>query len=146
MCKKFKFGHTNKWYMHNPAPVLENDTHKLLWDFDIHTDHLISTRRPDLIIINKKKRTCKIVVFAVRADHRIKLKECEKRNKYLDLARELKKLWNMLVTIIPIVIGAFGTVTKGLLNGLEDMEVGGKVETIQTTALWRTARILKRVL
>ena len=56
ICKKFKFVQNNKWYMHNPA-VLENDTHKLLWDFDIHTDHLISARRPDLIIINKKKRT-----------------------------------------------------------------------------------------
>ena len=56
MCKKFKFDHTNKWYMHNPAPVLENDTHKLQWDFDIHTDHLISASRPDLKIINKKKR------------------------------------------------------------------------------------------
>ena len=40
MCKKFKFHHTNKSYMHNPAPVLENDTHKLLWDFDIRMDHL----------------------------------------------------------------------------------------------------------
>ena len=69
MCKKFKFDHTNKWYMHNPAPVLENDTHKYLWDFDIHTHNLISARRPDLIIINKKKRTCKIVNFAVPADH-----------------------------------------------------------------------------
>ena len=60
--------------MHNPAPVLENDTHKLLWDFNIQTDHLIPARRPDLIIINKKKkkkkkRTCKIVDFAVPADH-----------------------------------------------------------------------------
>ena len=127
--------------MHNPAPVLENDSHKLQWDFD-----LISARRPDLIIINKKKRTCKIVDFAVSADHRIKLKECEKKDKYLDPARELKKLWNMLVTIIPIVIGAFGTVTKGLLKGLEDLEVGGQVETIQTTALLRTARILRRVM
>ena len=98
--------------MHNPAPVLEDNTHKPLWDFDIHTDHLISARRPDLIIINKKKRTCKIVDFAVPADHRIKLKECEKKGKYLDLARELNRLWNMQVTIIPIVIGAFGTVTK----------------------------------
>ncbi len=62
--------------MHKPAPVLENDTHKLLWDFEIHTDHLVSARRPDLIIINKKKRTCKIVDFAVPVDHRIKLKEC----------------------------------------------------------------------
>ena len=45
MCKKFKFDHTNKWYMHNPAAVLENNTHKLLSDFDIQTDHLISARR-----------------------------------------------------------------------------------------------------
>ena len=56
MCKKFKFDHTDKWYMHNPAPVLVNDTHKLLWDFDIQTDRLISARSPSLIIINKKKR------------------------------------------------------------------------------------------
>ena len=53
----------------------------------------------------------------------------------------------MKVTIVPIVIGALGTVTKGLLKGLEDMEIGsGRVETIQTTALLRTARILRRVL
>ena len=56
MCKKFKFEHANKWYMDNPAPVLENDTHKPLWDFDIQTDHLISARRPDLIILKKKKK------------------------------------------------------------------------------------------
>ena len=99
------------------TPVLGNDIHKVLWDFGIETDHLISARRPVLIIITKKKnkkKICKIVDFAVSADHRIKLKESEKRDKYLDLARELKKLWNMKVTIIPVVIGAFGTVTKGL--------------------------------
>ena len=101
--------------MHNPAPVLENDSHKLLLDFNIQTDHLILARKPDLIIINKKKRTCKIVDFAVQVHHRINQKESEKKNKYLDLARELKKLWSMQVTVIPIVIGAFGTITKGLL-------------------------------
>ena len=51
-----------------------------------------------------------------------------------------------MVTIIPIVIGAFGTVTKWLLKGLEDLEVGGRMETIQTTALLRTGRIRRRVL
>ena len=50
------------------------------------------------------------------------------------------------MTIIPIVIAAFGTVTKGLLKGLEDLEVGGRVETIQTKALLKTARIPRRVL
>ena len=62
---------------------------------------------------------------------------------HLDLARELKKLWNMKVTIVSIVFGALGTITKGLLKGLEDLEVGGRVETIQTTVLLRTARILR---
>ena len=64
--------------MRNPAPVLENNTHKLLWDFDILSGHLISARRPYLIMINQKKRICKIVDFVVPADHRIKLKGCEK--------------------------------------------------------------------
>ena len=52
----------------------------------------------------------------------------------------------MKVTIIPIVIGSFGTVTKELLKGLGDFEVGDRVETIQTTALLKTARILRKVL
>ena len=52
----------------------------------------------------------------------------------------------MKVTIIPIVIGAFATVTKGLLKDLEDLEVGGREEIIQITALLKTARILRRVL
>ena len=58
----------------------------------------------------------------------------------------MKKLWNMKVTIIPVVIGAFGTVTKGLLKGLGDFEIRGRVKTIQTTTLLRAARILRRVL
>ena len=44
LCKKLKFDHTKKWYMHNPESVLENETHKLLWDFDIKTDHQISAK------------------------------------------------------------------------------------------------------
>ena len=71
--------------MHNPKSVKENDTHIVLLDFDIQT-----ARRPDILIINKKKRTCKIVNFAVTSDHSVKLKESESKDKYLDLARELK--------------------------------------------------------
>ena len=60
--------------------------------------------------------------FAV---HRVKLKESEKKDKYCNLARELKKLWNMNVTVIPIVIGALSTVSKGLVQGLEDLKIRG---------------------
>ena len=61
----------------------------------------------------QKKRTCRIVDFAVPADHWVKLKESEKKEEYLHLARELKKLRNMNETVIPIVVGALGTVIKG---------------------------------
>ena len=61
--------------------------------------------------------------FGILAGPRVKLKESEKRDKYMDLARELKKLWNMKVIVKSIVIGALDTVTKGLILELEDLEI-----------------------
>ena len=144
LCKQLKFYHTNKWYVQNPISVLDNDTHKLLWDFEIQTDYLISARRLDLII-NKKERTCRIMDVAIPADHRLKLKESEKRDQYLDLVMELKKLWNMKVTVIPIVTGPLGIVTKGLVQGMEDLRITGRIETVHTTESLRSARILRSV-
>ena len=76
--------------MHNPESVMENEMHKILWDFETQTDHLILARRPDQVIVNKKK-PCWIVDLAVPADYRVKLKQSEKWDKYLNFARELKK-------------------------------------------------------
>ena len=84
--------------------------------------------------------------FAIQTNLRVKLKEREKWDKDQHLAKELKKLWNIKVTVIPIVIGGLGTVTKGLVTGLEDLEIRGQEETIQSTALLRSSRILRRVL
>ena len=70
--------------------------------------------------------------FAIQADHRIKLKESKMRD-YLDLAE--KKLWNMKLTTILIVISMLGIIIKGLVQGLEDLELRGQVEIIQTAAL-----------
>ena len=61
--------------------------------------------------------------LAVLADHRVKSKESKKKDKYLDLTRELKKLWNMKVAFISIIIGALSAVTKRLRKRLEDMEI-----------------------
>ena len=91
LCKKFTFDHTNKWYIHNLESVQENEPRKVLWDIEVQTDHLISAQRPDLVLVNKQKKTCRMVDVAVPADRRIKLKESEKRDKYLELA---DKLWN----------------------------------------------------
>ena len=84
--------------------------------------------------------------FAILADHRVKFKDSEMKDKYLDLAWELNKPWNMKVTIIAIVICALGTVTEGLFKGLEELEIRGRVVIMQTTALLKSTRILRRVL
>ena len=85
--------------------------------FEIQTHHQISARRPDLIIINNKERSWRIVNFAILEDHRVKLKECEKRAKYFNLERVLKNLWNMKVKTIAIAIVTLGTVIKRLVQG-----------------------------
>ena len=61
--------------------------------------------------------------FVIPADNRVKIKESEKIEKYLDLARGLKKLWNMKVTVISIVVGALGMISKGL-----DLQRTGRIE------------------
>ena len=70
MYKKFKFGHTNKWYMHNLEPTRENETYKVFWDFEIKSDYLILAWRAENQQKRKrKKRTCWKVVFVVPAHH-----------------------------------------------------------------------------
>ena len=48
-----------------PESVLDNEDYKILWDFSIQTDHVIEARRPDLVLVNKKERSCKVIDFAV---------------------------------------------------------------------------------
>ena len=82
--------------MHNPESILENEMQ--------HTNGSLNpgqSTRP--CNSQQKKRTCRIVYFAILANHRVKLKENEKKDKYL---------WNMEVTIIPTISGVLGTVTK----------------------------------
>ena len=69
-----------------------------------------------------------------------------KRDKCLDFARELKKLQNIKVIVIPIVIGAVEKVPNVFGRQLEELESGGQIEAIQTTALLRSVRILWKVL
>ena len=78
--------------MHKPESVLENKMHIIIRGFEIQTDHLIPARRSDLLIINnkKKKRVNQMEDLSVPVDYRVKIKENEKRDKYLDLVSEQK--------------------------------------------------------
>ena len=72
--------------------VLESKTHEILLDFELQANLLIPARRPDLLMINKKKVFLLILDLTVPAYLRVKIKERERRNEYLGFARELRKL------------------------------------------------------
>ena len=77
-----------------------------MWDFSIQTDHIIEARRPDLVVVDKKERSCKITDFAVPGDNRTEEKEKDKIEKYQDSGRELQKIWNVKVKTIPLVFSS----------------------------------------
>ena len=79
----------DKCYEREQESVLESEDYKILWDFSIQTDHVIEAQRPDLVLVDKKERICKIIDFPVPGDSRIEEKEKDKIEKYQDLRREL---------------------------------------------------------
>ena len=79
--------------------MIENDKCKILWDFTVQTDHIIQARRPDMIVIDKETNKAQVIDFAIPYDSRVDSKEMEKIEKYQDLVRELKRLWDMKVVV-----------------------------------------------
>ena len=117
-----------------------------MWDFIIQTDHVIEARRADLVVVDKKERSCKMIGFVVPGDSRIEEKEKDKIEKYQDLGRELQKIWNVKLKIISLVIGSLGAIPKQFGNRLK--QIGNTVGTaqVQKTVLLGTAKILRNVL
>ena len=68
MCKALGTETTGKWYTHIPKPVCEDGDVTLLWNQAVHTDREVTANRPDIIIKNKKKKTCTLIDVAIPAD------------------------------------------------------------------------------
>ena len=98
LCEKYNLERKEKWY----------------WDINIQCDDVMEARRPDLILVDKKEKSCVIIDVAVPGDCRIRQKEIEKVEKYQNLKRELKRLWSLKkVKVVPVVVGALGCISKG---------------------------------
>ena len=88
---------------------------KMLWDFKIQTDNKIEHNKPDIVVLDKIERKCLIIDVACPFDIRVKDKEKEKIENYQGLKREVKRIWKLRkVTVVPIIIGSLGTVSKDI--------------------------------
>ena len=90
----------------------------MLWYQAVHTDREVTANRADIIFKNQKDETCIVIDVAIPEDRNVVQKEAENKLKYKSLCIEIQRMWNMKCTIIPVVNGATGTVTKGLKTTL----------------------------
>jgi len=105
-----------------------------------------NNNRPDIIIKNKKEKTCTLIDVAIPADRNVVQKEAEKNLKYKSLCIEIQRMWNLKCTIVPVIIGATGIVTRSLKKNLESVPGKHSIDSLQKTAVLGTSHIIRKVL
>ena len=95
-----------------------------------------------MIFIDKEQDKCQIIDFAIPYDTRVDDREIEKNEKYLDLARELNEVWNMKMTVVPLVAGALCITAKALEKRLKNIGIETKITELLKTVLIHTRGIL----
>ena len=135
---------TTKWYDHKPERVIENEIATILWDMQVHNDRTMNANKPDIIIKDKREKTCMLIDMAVPSDRNTSVKVAEKLSKYKDLEIEITKIWGMKTKIVSVVIGALGVVKKGMEK--EISKIPGKIKSteLQKIALLGSAHIILR--
>ena len=116
----------------------------MLWNQAVHTDREVTANRPDIIIKNNKEKTCTLIDVAIPADRNVVQKE--KKLKYKSLCTEIQQMWNLKCTIVPVIIGATGIVTRSLKKNLETIPGKHSIDSIQKTAILGTSHIIRKVL
>ena len=146
ICTHYGLQTCKKPWLYVPQPVVESRDVKILWDFEVRTDHVISAQRPDIIVLDYKKKCGILIDVAIPADINIIEKEKEKILKYQDLRIELQKLWNIKLKVIPVVIGSLDAYTGNLMSYLTEIPGSHRLEELLKSALLGSARILQMVL
>ena len=77
-------------------------------------DRTIPNNKPEIIIRDNKQGTCMLIDVAIPGDRNVIKKEAEKILKYKDLIVEIQRIWNVEAKVIPVIIGATGTISKSL--------------------------------
>ena len=84
--------------------------------------------------------------MAIPANRNVVQKEAEKKLKYKSLCIEIQRMWNLKCTIVQVIIGATGIVTRSLRKNLEAVPGNHSIDSLQKTAILGTSHIIRKVL
>ena len=148
LCGKYGLDRAGNWYEETPdgVRVSSDGKYEIWWNRKVFTKKSTEHNRPDLVVIDRVLRKWWIVDFSVPFDANVFKKENEKTNKYGALAREVREMYHVSTRVVPIVVGAFGVVSKRLKRWLKDLGIENVLGSIQMAAIVGTAAILKKVL
>ena len=148
VCGKYGIKRSEKWYEEVPDPVRmsTDENFEIWWDQKVITPTTQEHNRPDMVIIDKKRRKWTLVDFSVPFDPNVLKKEKRKVGKYEKLASEVRRMNLVGVEVVPIVVGALGVVSKNIGRWLDCLGIGDVVGGLQTAAIIGTAAILRKVL
>jgi hypothetical protein len=136
------------WKEYVPKSVQTSQGGKvtLLWNQHVQTDRTIPNNKPDFIIRDNEKRTCMLIDVAISGDRNVIKKEAENVLKYKDLTIEIQRICNVKTKVIPVIIGATGTISKSFRKYVNNIPGNYEVKELQKTAILGTAHILRKVL
>ena len=112
----------------------------------IITDRTIPNNKPDIIIHDNEKGTCMLIDVAISGDRNVIKKEAEKILKYKELTIEIQRMWKVKTSVVPVIIGATGTILKSFRKYISNIPGNQEVKELQKTAILGTAYILRKVL
>ena len=115
----------------------------ILWNQQAETDRTIPNNKPGIIIHDNEKGTRMLIDVAISGDRTVIKKEAEKILKYKDLTIGIHRMWNVKTKVIPVIIGATGTVSKSFRKYMPGKH---EIKELQKTAILGTAHVLRQVL
>jgi hypothetical protein len=133
-------------FKYEPDAVLENTRYRIMWDRSIITDKTIPANRPNIIATDCVNKYTYLIHIAVPGTISLEKTYQEKTNKYIELADEIRRIWNQKeVKIIPILVTATGIVPKNLSNSLKEIGLSQSVYIeLQKQAVLETCHIVRK--
>ena len=117
-----------------------------MWNQQVQIDRTIPNNKTDIIIRDNEKGTCMLTDVAISGDKNVIQKETEKFLKYKNLTIQIQRMWDVQTEVIPVIIGATGTISKSFRKYMSNIPGKHEVKELQKTAILGTAHILRKVL
>jgi hypothetical protein len=138
--KKHRYEHVSK-----SVETSQGGKVNIFWNQQVQTERTIPNNKPDIIIRDNKKGTRMLIDGAISGDRNVIKKEAEKILKCKDLTIEIQRMWNVKTRVIPVIIGATGTISKSFRKYMSNIPGNHEVKELQKTAILGTAHILQKV-